>query len=303
MPSFALQVIRFGLLTVGTVSPRYAGRLAFRIFSTTPSRRPQGERARTVFATGTKRLQAAEPIAIDMPGCRKVMAYRFAPAEDGGKGRYLVAHGWGSESAYMAEMSAGIAAAGAEVISLDFPGHGGSSGRVLNMRLAVEAIAAAERRFGAFDAAIGHSFGGASLIIAATGLLPGIKPLSAGKLALIGSPSEMSWLFADFGKMMRLGSRVQSALEHEIEKVTGRGLYDFDAAGLGENFARPMLVVHAEDDKEVSAEHARRYAMAGPNVTLHWANGQGHRRIVSAPEVIERIVNFLDEGRKAEAAE
>jgi pimeloyl-ACP methyl ester carboxylesterase len=63
-----------------------------------------------------------------------------------------------------------------------------------------------------------------------------------------------------------------------------------------------MLVLHAEDDKEVPALHARRYAASGPNVTLEWANGFGHRRIVSAEPVIDRIVQFLAEDRERIAA-
>ncbi|MDI7863855.1 alpha/beta hydrolase [Rhizobiaceae bacterium n13] len=304
MPSFALSVTRFGLRAIGAVSPRHAGKLAFHIFSTTPSRKPKGAKAKGVHAAGMKRLAAAERLHVYLPAGGRVAAYRFAPA--GGKPaqeRYLVVHGWGSGSAYMADLAAGIAATGAEVIAIDFPGHGRSSGRVLNMRLAVEAIAAAELRFGSFDAAIGHSFGGASLMIAASGLLPGIRPLAAGKLALIGAPSEMGWLFEDYGRLLGLAPRVQAALEGQIHHVTGRRLGDFDAATLGQAFDRPLLVIHAEDDKEVSAEHARRYGNAGPHVRLHWANGHGHRRIVSAPDVIARLVEFLREPGRAQAAE
>ena len=52
----------------------------------------------------------------------------------------------------------------------------------------------------------------------------------------------------------------------------------------------------------LAASHARRYAASGPNVTLEWANGFGHRRIVSAEPVIGRIVDFLaEDGRRIAA--
>ena len=69
-------------------------------------------------------------------------------------------------------------------------------------------------------------------------------------------------------------------------------------AGAATAGASTVLVIHAEDDKEVPADHARRYGAVGPNVELHWANGLGHRRIVSAAPVIERITEFLWERRK-----
>ncbi len=104
----------------------------------------------------------------------------------------------------------------------------------------------------------------------------------AKKLVLIGAPSEMTWLFKGFGKVLRLSPKTQGAFEGVVERLSGRRLEDFDAARILEVRAVPTLIIHAEDDKEVSADHARRYAAAGPNVELHWANGYGHRRIVSA---------------------
>jgi hypothetical protein len=66
-------------------------------------------------------------------------------------------------------------------------------------------IAAAEARFGQFDAVIGHSFGGAALMVAAAGMLPDVAAVFPQRLVLIGSPSEMHWLFTGFGKMIGLG--------------------------------------------------------------------------------------------------
>jgi len=55
-----------------------------------------------------------------------------------------------------------------------------------------------------------------------------------------------------------------------------------------------VLVIHAEDDKEVPPTHARRYQAAGKDVRLLWANGFGHRRIVGAAPVLGAIAAFLD---------
>ncbi len=92
----------------------------------------------------------------------------------------------------------------------------------------------------------------------------------------------MGWLFTDFGRMVRLGPVTQAALEAEVGHVTGRTLDEYDAGRGVRDLGRSVLVIHAEDDKEVSAEHARAYATAGDHVRLLWANGFGHRRIVSA---------------------
>ncbi|MBB4569773.1 alpha/beta hydrolase [Rhizobium leucaenae] len=294
MPSFALKVTRLGMSSLNRISPRLAGKAAFKLFCLTPSRRPQGAKAEAAYAEGRARLNSAEQIMLSFQGGR-AMAYRLNGGAKGRRKRFLVVHGWGSSSEYMSELSVFLANTGAEVISLDLPGHGRSPGRFLNVRLAVSAIAAAAERFGAFDATIGHSFGGASIALAASGFLPRIEPILPGRLVLIGAPSAMGWLFTDFGGMMGLDAATQAALEAEVGHVTGRPLKDYDAGRNVHDLRRPVLVIHAEDDKEVSADHARAYATAGDHVRLFWANGFGHRRIVSAAPVLAAIGEFLAE--------
>ncbi len=299
MPPFALKVTRSGLSGLGRLSPRLAGKAAFRLFCLTPSRRPHGSKAKAAHMEGRERLLVAEQVVLPFKGGR-AMAYRFNGGAKGARRRYLVVHGWGSSSEYMSELATFLARDGAEVISLDLPGHGRSGGRFLNVRLAVSAIAAASARFGAFDAAIGHSFGGASLALASVGFLPDIDPFHPGKLVLIGAPSAMGWLFRDFGRSMGLGPATQAALEDEVRRVTGRTLAAYDQKRGVLDPKRPVLVIHAEDDKEVGADHARAYAAEGPHVRLVWANGFGHRRIVSAAPVFEAIDAFLSEVATAE---
>lgn len=299
MANFVLKVTRLGF-SLQAVSPGLAGKAAFRLFCRTPSARPKGEKAKAAHLAGSARLSGAERFTLTLAGGRRAHAYRLNGGALGRRKRYLVTHGWGSSAEYMADLVSMLAATGAEVVALDFPGHGRSGGRFLHMGLAVETIAAAQARFGAFDAVIGHSFGGAALMVSAAGMLPGLAPVTAGRFVLIGAPSEMGWLFTEFGGMIGLHSQAQAVLENEVYRVTGRRLGDFDVGGAADGIGRPMLVIHAEDDKEVSPLHARRYGAAGESVRLVWANGFGHRRIVSAAPVFAAITAFLAEGDAAE---
>ncbi|MBY3221897.1 alpha/beta hydrolase [Rhizobium laguerreae] len=299
MANFALDVTRLGFSLLQAVSPDLAGRVAFRLFCRTPSAKPKGAKARAAHAAGAARFAGAERFTLRLAGGRQAHAYRLNGGARGKRKRYLVTHGWGSSAAYMAELVSMLSATGAEVVALDFPGHGRSGGRFLHMGLAVETIAAAEARFGAFDAAIGHSFGGAALMVSAAGLLPGVAPVTTERLVLIGAPSEMGWLFTDFGRMVNLRPAAQATLENEVHRVTGRRLEDFDAGEAAGVIGRPVLVIHAEDDKEVSSLHARRYGAAGTGVRLLWANGFGHRRIIGAAPVLAAIAAFLGGDRGA----
>ncbi|MDM9618896.1 alpha/beta hydrolase [Rhizobium sp. S96] len=295
MANFALKVTRLGFSLLQSVSPTLAGNAAFRLFCRTPSKRPKGEKARAAHADGQKALAGTERFDLRLPDGAHAYAYRFNGGAVGMRKRYLMVHGWGSSIDYMAGLVTALAATGAEVIAVDLPGHGRATGRSLHMGQAVNAIRAAEIRFGSFDAVVGHSFGGAASMVGAAGLLPDVPAVLPDRLVLIGSPSEMQWLFKGFGKMIGLGRASQSVLERKVHDVTGRRLEDFDAGKAVGEIRRPVLVVHAEDDKEVSASHARRYAAFGQTVRLHWANGLGHRRIVNAAPVIDTILDFLRE--------
>ncbi|PDT03365.1 alpha/beta hydrolase [Rhizobium chutanense] len=303
MANFALEVTRLGFSALQAVSPDLAGKAAFRLFCRTPSPRPKGEKAKAAHAAGVIRLAGVERFVLRLAGGAKAHAYRLNGGAIGQRKRYLVTHGWGSSAVYMAELISMLSATGAEVVALDFPGHGRAGGRFLHMGLAVGAIAAVEQRFGAFDAVIGHSFGGAALMVSAAGLLPGVAPVTSGRLVLIGAPSEMAWLFTDFGRMIGLRTAAQMALEKKVHRVTGRRLGEFDAANSVGAIGRPVLVIHAEDDKEVSPAHARRYGAADPSVRLFWANGFGHRRIVAAAPVLGAIAAFLEGGVDEKAGE
>lgn len=293
MPSFALKVIRPVLSFGGKLAPRLTSRLAFALFCLTPSRRPAGDKARKVHEEGRGRLSDAQAVPFWV-GKVKVMAYRFGGVGAEPRRRFLVVHGWGSAAAYISALAKGLSSGGAEVVVLDFPGHGRSSGRGLHMRMAVEAMVEAERQFGPFDGAVGHSFGGASLMLAAGGVMRGAGQIFPQRLVVIGAPTEIEWLFESFAQQTGLSEPVKQGLIRHAEDIAGASLVDFDTVAVAARLGTPLLVVHAEDDKEVDASHARRYASV-PTAKVHWANGFGHRRIISAPEVIEAVRGFLEE--------
>lgn len=300
MASFSLKVTRLALHATEKVSPRLAGRLAFELFSRTPAKEPKGDRARRVFRAGEALFAPAEKIGFTA-GSDRVAGYRFrARAADAP--RVLVVHGWGSRAEYMAPLSAAIANLGFEVIVLDFPGHGRSSGKRFNMMKAVQAIAAAADRYGPFDSAVGHSFGGAALMVAAGGIIPSIPPVMPGRIVTIASPSEMAGVFRRFAGMIGLSRSVLGHMMDHVRRVAGVGIEAFDIAAGMVRLPIPVLTVHAEDDKEVAASHALRYANSGGDVRLFWANGLGHRRIIGDAVVIAEVTAFLSRAEDSAVA-
>ncbi|HUN12035.1 MAG TPA: alpha/beta hydrolase [Rhabdaerophilum sp.] len=292
MASFPYKVIR-GAFSLGEhVAPRLTGRAAFELFCHTPNPRKQtdGER-RAILQAQCFMAEARRHHLTARTG--RVMAFDFRP-EGGGRpiGTVLVVHGWRSRTEFMKAIVEGYREAGYRVISLDLPGHGQSSGRRLNMAIAVDALRVAGEWFGPFAAVVGHSFGGAVALNAIAGSVAGMQPLAAERLVTISTPSSMPALFEDFGKFLNLGPRSQTAVAAQVERVAGRPLSDYVGAEQLQRLSLPVLVIHSSDDREVSADNAREFATAGPHVRVHWAKGLGHRRILADPDIVAEAVRF-----------
>jgi pimeloyl-ACP methyl ester carboxylesterase len=293
MASFGLKVIRGVFGAAEHVAPRLSGRAAFELFCRTPSVKAlsDGERRAVDRAAGFM-AEARHHRLKTKKGC--VMVHEFRP-EPGraSAGTVLVIHGWRSRTEYMRALIEGFRNAGCRVASLDLPGHGQSLGRRLNMVNAVEAARVASDWFGPFKAIVGHSFGGAVAANAIAGSINGIQPVAAERLVLVAAPSSLPAIFADFSRMLNVGPRSQVSMADQVKRLSGRPLNEFTGDRQLAEAPVPTLVIHAPDDREVPADHARRYAGAGSHVRLHWADGLGHRRILADKGVVERAVGFV----------
>jgi pimeloyl-ACP methyl ester carboxylesterase len=300
MASFAHKVIRSVFGAAEHVAPRLTGRVAFEIFCRTANPNAPSPGERKAIDQAARFMADARRHCLPLKSGR-VTAFDFRqPAGAPRAGTVLVIHGWHSRTEYMRRIVEGFRNAGHRVIALDLPGHGHSSGRRLNMMLAVDAARAAGEWFGPFKAVVGHSFGGAVAVNAAVGSVEGIAPLATERLVLIAAPSSMPSLFEDFGRMLNLGPRSQTAVNDQVERVAGRPLSHYVGSEQLALTPIPTLVIHAPDDREVSADSARMFAAAGDHVRLHWAQGLGHRRILADAAVVTEAVRFVAEQKEPE---
>ncbi|TIL58963.1 MAG: alpha/beta hydrolase [Mesorhizobium sp.] len=298
MASFGLKVIRGVFAAAEHVAPRLTGRAAFELFCRTPNAKilSDGERRAVDRAAGFM-AEARHHRLKTKNGC--VMVHEFRP-EPGRRaaGTVLVIHGWRSRTEYMRTLIEAYRDAGYKVVSLDLPGHGQSQGRRLTLVSAVEAARLTGEWFGPFVAVVGHSFGGAVAANAVVGSVKDVPPLAAERLVLIAAPSSLPAIFNDFSRMLSVGPRSQAAMADRVERIAGRPLHEFTGDRQLASTPVPTLVIHAPDDREVSADHARLYAGAGDHVRLYWADGLGHRRILADRGVVERAVGFVAEQRE-----
>lgn len=286
----ALKVIRPVVKASSAVSPRFIGKLAFRLFCTpvgrakADPRHPAIRKALDAFAAGEKRLVSHEDGFAALT--------EFMP-EGAPRGTVLLLHGWASQGLFMGGFVGPLIAKGYRVLALDLPAHGASSGRYLTFPRALHAIGAVLRSEKPLAGIVAHSFGGAVAMVAASGGVAAYEAVSTAKLVLISAPRGMQPYGDAFARMIGLGKRGQGAFDDEVFTLTGRRMADFYARPDLARARVPTLLLHAPDDKEIPFSDAEELARAGDHVTLQPMPGLGHRRILFSPEVHAAAADFV----------
>ncbi|WP_295813618.1 alpha/beta fold hydrolase [uncultured Nitratireductor sp.] len=293
MTRFSLRILKGLFGTLEYVAPSLAGSMAFRLFCRTPNPARLTDKEKRVLALSRDFMRGARkhPLTTEHGD---VVAYEFTNwggRRDGPA--VLVLHGWRSRTEHMRVIVEALLKRGFRVVSLDLPGHGASGGRTLNIPKAVAAVNAVAQWFGPFDAMVGHSFGGAVAVNAIAGSVAGVPPVPARRLVSIAAPNALPDLFSRFGRFAGLGPASQKAFEGCVEKIAGAPVNAFVGAQQLQDLEIPTLVVHAPEDKEVSASDARALAGSGAHVSLVWAPGFGHRRILADPGIAARVAAFV----------
>jgi pimeloyl-ACP methyl ester carboxylesterase len=287
----ALKVLRPFVKLGSAVAPRLTGNLAFQAFCM-PPRLGLDQTQKKLIARAEARMAHAESWRLPF---RKgaVQAYRFPAPGGETRGRILLIHGWTGRAAFMSAFIEPLNRSGFEVVAVDLPGHGASTGRMLHIPLGIEALHAVHASLGPFHGIVAHSFGGALATSLVSGAVAGFPAIRIERLALIATPSSMPQIFHWFGQTIGLSERSQHWLDANVLRLAGRELSAFEGDALLRQANVPTLVLHAPDDKEVAFANAEALASAGGHVQLRPLPGLGHRRILYAPQTVEAARAFM----------
>jgi pimeloyl-ACP methyl ester carboxylesterase len=296
MANAALSVIRPVVRAGSLLAPRLTGRIAFDLFCRPGLAGGLDDKQKQAVAAAEKRLAAAERLTVTT-GLGFVETWRFAAPSDIATGRtVLLVHGWTGRAAFMLGFVPALLKQGLDVVALDLPGHGESSGKHLNMPIAMDALAHVRRAAGPIHGIVGHSFGGAIAVAAAAGAVPAFRPLDVKRIAIVSAPDRMSTYFNAFGSALGLGRRAQNAMNDRVRHVAATTLDRFDGQARLRDLALPTLVVHDREDREIPLADAESMAAAGPHVRLMATEGLGHRRILQSPAVAKAVAEHMAGG-------
>jgi len=232
------------------ISPFLASRFAARLFLT-PFGYKMPEREKKMFAEAHK-----EKVYIDKIR-RSVVVYTYGTAEK----KILLSHGWSGSGTQLSKRTI--------------------------MPHFIETIHHLEKSHGPFEAAIGHSLGGMSLLRATK------NGLSIKKLVIIGTANSITAITKNFAKNLQLNNKVGQLLKSYFDKRFGENLDNYSGATSAKEVKIPTLVIHDKNDVDVHYSAAHEIIKELENGQLILTEQLGHRKILGDKKVLVQILNFI----------
>jgi len=259
---------------ISVFSPRIAGKLAIGLFS-----RPRKIKLKEVEHDY---LLTAFIEDVDYENVN-IMTYRWL----GKRETVLLAHGWESNTYRWKDLIDQLKALDYNVVSLDAPAHGKSSGKIFNAILYSECIHVVAKKFGA-NIIIGHSVGGmATAFFQQKHQLPSVH-----KLVLLGAPSNYAGVFSRYVDMMSYNRRISETMDNMIlERFKQKPEY-FNAARLSEHIDIDGLIIHDEYDKIIPHNDAEDFKNFYKKSKLISTKGFGHA--LRDNVVNDHIIDFIN---------
>jgi len=221
---------------------------------------------------------------IEIPSInKKVVLYQYGKSSK----KILLVHGWSGRGTQLFKIADELVKEGYSTISFDAPAHGKSPGKTTIMSEFVETILEIDKQFGPFEAAVGHSLGGMSLLNAVK------KGFKINHLAIIGSGDVVQDILDDFVAKLELKPSISSKLREHFEKKYGQEMDSYSGYKSAMEIAIPVLVIHDKNDPEVAVTAGINIHNHLKNGTLYLTEGLGHRKILGNPLVIEKVVQFV----------
>lgn len=219
-----------------------------------------------------------------IPAIKKnIVVYHFGQGDK----KVLLVHGWSGRGTQLVKIAEALDRAGYATVSFDAPAHGKSGGRTTLMPEFIACIHELDRHFGPFDAAVGHSLGGMSLLNALR------EGLAINGLVTIGSGDIVSDIMDDFVDKMQLRRKYSGLIRTHFERKSVMSMESYSAHLAAATIDIPALVIHDSDDNEVPLKCAVHIHKNLKHGKLMVTNHLGHRKILGNDEVLNAITQFI----------
>jgi len=271
----AVVALRLLFKLSGAVAPVLAARFASTLWFRPQRHRPPA-RERALLAR-------AQHVLMHHAG-KRIAVYHW------GKGpAVMLVHGWSGRGAQLGEFAGPLVGAGYRAVAFDAPAHGRSDGRDTTLLEISDVILRLASDFGPVHAVIAHSFGVACVLYALQ------QRGFAQRVVALSTPATLEGLLEKFSGSLALSPRTVQILRGMLVRRFGEDVWTrFSVQNMARSMGLPALVIHDRDDRDVPWQEGEAVARAWPHARFLRTEGLGHRRILRDPEVIDRVVRFLE---------
>jgi esterase/lipase len=214
---------------------------------------------------------------------KHVMVYQYGESNK----KVLLVHGWSGRGTQLFKIADAFIKEGYSTVSFDAPAHGKSPGNNSIMVDFIASIFEIEKQFGPFEAAVGHSLGGMSVLNAVK------RGLTVNQAVIIGSGDVVQDIMDDFISKLELKPEISTRLRLHFEEKYGEKMDNYSGYKVASEISIPILVIHDKDDFEVPVQAGIHIHEHTKNGTLMVTEGLGHRKILGDHEVVEKTVGFV----------
>ncbi|MCH1995691.1 alpha/beta hydrolase, partial [Achromobacter xylosoxidans] len=257
----------------GTVAPGATAKVVQKLLFT-PTRLKPSEPGRSVLAQAR-----AEPHEIDGQ-----TVYYYVWGDSGP--RVLLVHGWGGDAAQMTAYVEPLRQRGYQVVAIDMPAHGRSTGKQASVRHFEPCVAHAAQAYGPFHGVIAHSLGAAAVTFALS------RGFTVERAVFLGPVSRYDSVWEYSRRMMNLPPKVMPLVLKRAQDWLGITFPEMEPARLAPSMTTPLLIVHDRADRESPYEDAAVLAQAWPGAELVATEKMGHTRALRDPALVAQVAAF-----------
>lgn len=202
-------------------------------------------------------------------------------------------HGWSGRGTQCRDFIKPLTEAGFTLVAVDVEGHGASPGKNSDVTRFSAALVAIQQHYGGnLAGAIGHSLGGAAILLAIK------EGLLVPRAVVISTPSIATDILNEFLHRVNASERTGQYVNRIVKQRHGRTLEEFSAYESAKGMPLvPTLLVYDRTDVDVPFHHAQPLLDTLPCARLLETHGYSHTRILRSPEVVQQTVAFLAEGK------
>lgn len=269
-----LRIMQYAFITLGSIFPKAMGIWAYKLWFT-PARFNTPHHEIEADTSASKSILSVNDIPVS------VLSWGEGPA-------VLFVHGWmgrGTQAGYFLQ---GLTQAGYRVISFDAPAHGKTPGKQTSIFEITDVLIKLDQKYGPFEAAITHSFGGMILAYAMN------NGISIKKIVNICPIADINILVDNFSESLCIPDRAMKVMLDKLAETYGADLAErISTLKNVEKLSASALVIHDENDEDIPWQSGKAIADAWQKSEFILTQGLGHRRILRDADTVRQTVNFI----------